>query len=211
MSTAEDRRFWDRAARKYARDPIADLAGYERTLEQASAHLGPGDAVLELGCGTASTALRLAEATRRYLATDLSSEMIAISKEKLAEAACSQLELRQATAETMASDGEQFDAVLGFNYLHLAGDLEVTLRHVHTLLSPGGLFLSKTPCLSDMGLHIRLAVPLMRLFGKAPTVAFFSAAELEQAIRSAGFEVLSVERHASKGRDFRPFVVARKR
>ena len=27
-----DARFWDRIARKYAADPIADSAGYERTI-----------------------------------------------------------------------------------------------------------------------------------------------------------------------------------
>ena len=29
-------RFWDRIAPKYATDPIADLAGYEATLQRAS-------------------------------------------------------------------------------------------------------------------------------------------------------------------------------
>jgi ubiquinone/menaquinone biosynthesis C-methylase UbiE len=82
MSMADDARFWDRIARKYARSAIADQAGYERTLERTRALLGPGDRVLELGCGTGTTALRLAGGVQDYVATDLSAGMIAIAKEK---------------------------------------------------------------------------------------------------------------------------------
>ena len=46
-----DAQFWDRAARKYARDPIKDMAGYERTIERTRQYLKAGDVALELGCG----------------------------------------------------------------------------------------------------------------------------------------------------------------
>ena len=84
MSIASDARFWDKSSRGYARSRIADPNGYERTLERARAHLQPGDSVLELGCGTGTTALRLADGVRSYLATDISGGMIAIAEEKLA-------------------------------------------------------------------------------------------------------------------------------
>src|SRR5690606_14167253 len=83
-STASKARFWNRIARKYARDPIADLAGYERTLQRVQALLSKKHEVLEIGCGTGTTALRLAPATRRLVATDISEQMIAIAGEKLA-------------------------------------------------------------------------------------------------------------------------------
>jgi len=62
MSTTDDTRFWDRGARKYARGAVADPAGYERTLDRTRGLLRPDHGVLELGCGTGSTALRLAGA-----------------------------------------------------------------------------------------------------------------------------------------------------
>lgn len=71
--------FWDRIAPKYATDPIADMAGYRHTLQRVQAMLRPEHHVLELGCGTGITALRLAPLTRRYVATDVSSQMIAIA------------------------------------------------------------------------------------------------------------------------------------
>ena len=83
-TAAAKSRFWDRVARKYAADPIADMAGYEATLRRVQALLSPDDSVLEVGCGTGTTALRLAAGTRRLLATDVSTQMIAIAREKLA-------------------------------------------------------------------------------------------------------------------------------
>ena len=56
------------------------------------------------------------------------------------------------------------------------------------MLTPGGLLISKTPCLAEMSPLIRLAVPVMWAIGKAPYVSFFSGPQLEQEIASMGFE-----------------------
>jgi SAM-dependent methyltransferase len=104
-----------------------------------------------------------------------------------------------------------FDVALGFNVLHLVTPREATLRGVHRLLKPGGLFISKTPCLKEMNPFIRLAVPVMQALGKAPYVAFLSSEGLEREIGAAGFEIIERARHASRGKDTRPFLVARKR
>jgi cyclopropane fatty-acyl-phospholipid synthase-like methyltransferase len=104
MSITSDARFWDRSSRKYARSAIADPNGYERTLERARAHLQPGNSVLELGCGTGTTALRLADGMRSYLATDISGGMIAIADEKLAVESIPALSFRTATAEELVHE-----------------------------------------------------------------------------------------------------------
>ncbi|CAN7234651.1 class I SAM-dependent methyltransferase [Bosea sp. LjRoot237] len=210
MSTANDARFWDRSSRNYAKSPISDQAGYERTLERTRALLKPDDRILELGCGTGTTALRLAGGVTSYLATDLSTEMIAIANEKHAANPIPTLAFRAETAEALASEAAKFDAVLGFNYLHLVRDLAGTLHSIHAVLAPGGLFISKTPCLGDMSPLIRLALPVMRAIGKAPYAGVFRAQELSDLIAATGFEIVSTESHASRGKDSRPFVVARR-
>ena len=211
MSTASDAHFWDRTSRKYATAAIADQAGYERTLDRTRALLGPDDRVLELGCGTGTTALRLAGDVQSYLATDISAEMIAIAKEKRAAGLFPTLAFRTATAEALTPEAGQFNAVLGFNYLHLVRDLPGTLRRIHALLAAEGLFISKTPCVGDMNPLIRLALPAMRAIGKAPYAGVFRTADLSQHICAAGFDNSAAESHATKDNDKRPYIVARRR
>jgi ubiquinone/menaquinone biosynthesis C-methylase UbiE len=211
MDTDRDARFWDRWAARYARAAMRDPAGYERTLARVAALLGPRDRVVELGCGTGTTALRLAGGVADYLATDLSPGMLAIAEDRHAATPVAPLRFRIATAGTLAAEGLRCDAVLAFNLLHLLRDLPGTLRAIHRILEPGGLFISKTPCLREVNPAIRLGlVPALRAVGLAPPLRALDAAMLTGAIAASGFEVLAVERHGSGARDMRPFVLARR-
>lgn len=211
VTTADaDVRFWDRIARKYAAGSIADPAGYETTIERTAALIGGLGHVLETGCGTGTTALRLADNVERLTATDISPAMIAIARERLAESGTSNVSFQVAPsgAEPPADGG--YDAVLAFNVLHLVQDLDGTLAHLHAVLKPGGLLISKTPCLAEMNPLIRrVMIPAMQMIGKAPHVLSFTSGELAGALRRNGFEIIADERHASKGKDTRPFHAAR--
>lgn len=212
MSIESDARFWDRTSRKYAKSAISDQAGYERTLDRTRALLGSGDRVLELGCGTGTTALRLAGGVQAYLATDISAGMIAIANEKHTARPIPALVFRAATAEALAPEAQPFNAVLGFNYLHLVRDLPGTLCRIHALLAAEGLFISKTPCVGEMNAFIRSALlPAMQAIGRAPYVSAFRATELSQQIGAAGFDIVAVERHSTKDKGRRPYIVARKK
>lgn len=212
MNIESDARFWDRASRKYAKGAVADQAGYERTLESTRALLSSGDRILELGCGTGTTALQLAGDVQNYLATDISAAMIAIARERRIANPMANLRFRTVTAEAVVRGPMPFNAILGFNYLHLIRDLPGTLRHIHSLLAADGLFLSKTPCIGEMNPLIRLALlPAMRAIGKAPFAGVFRASQLSERISAAGFDILATENHATKGNDKRPYIVARKR
>lgn len=211
MSAADDARFWDRASQRYAKARIGDEGGYERTLDRTRTLLTQETRVLELGCGTGSTALRLADDVASYVATDISEKMIAIAEEKLAATPVAGLTFRAATAEIVALERDKYDVVLGFNYLHLVRDPQIALRHIHGLLAPGGMFISKTPCLRDMNVLIRsILLPGMRLVGLAPYVSVFGTQDLADLLSAAGFEIVATEKHATKGKDTRPFVLARK-
>lgn len=211
-AAARKSRFWDRIARKYAAGRIADVAGYEATLQRVKGLLAPQHNVLEIGCGTGTIALRLAPFTRSLRATDVSRQMIAIAREKLAAAPVPQLSFDVADADTdVVAPGSQ-DVVLAFSVLHLMEDLDHALAQAVRALRPGGLLLAKTPCVGEMNpLMTRLALPLMCALGVAPHVVCFTAAELRAAMVRQGLEVLSVERHGTRrGKDFRVFTVARK-
>jgi ubiquinone/menaquinone biosynthesis C-methylase UbiE len=210
MMAAANTRFWDGAARKYAAQALADPAAYERTLESTRGHLKPTDVVVEFGCGTGTTALKLAPAAARIVASDISPEMIAIAREKAAAERVSNVEFAVATPEAAPWPDASFDAAIAFNLLHLIEARHTALANIHRLLKPGGLFISKTPCLGDANPIYRVLVPVMRLVGKAPYVAFLSNNDLEREITVAGFEIITRERHGSKPKDPRPFLVARR-
>ncbi|CAH0025200.1 unnamed protein product [Clonostachys rhizophaga] len=213
MSTEGDKQYWDKKAPSYAQSPVADEAGYQRTLEKTRSLLKPTDTVLELGCGTGSTALKLADAVKSYLGSDISREMvkIAIEKQTAEEAKHPGLSFCAATAEELAAKPVRFTTILGFNYLHLVSDVAATLKATHSLLEDGGQLITKTPCLGDMNFLLRWGVPVVRLFGVGPTVTIFTETELSRLLRDADFEILEAEKHASKGDDSRPFIVARKK
>ncbi|WP_170762109.1 class I SAM-dependent methyltransferase [Ruegeria lacuscaerulensis] len=209
MTTAA--KFWDGVAEKYARSPIKDMASYEHTLERTASYLKTSDDVLELGCGTGMTALWLSGYADTITASDVSPGMLAVGR-KLA------LEQKIENVAFVEADASQppnwsYDVALAFNLLHLVEDLEETLAQVHSVLKPGGFFISKTFCPPSRGATlrfraIRLALPIMQLFGKAPFVRFMSEDELDAAVERAGFEI--VERDSFPTRNARRFLVARK-
>lgn len=208
---ARKARFWDRIAPKYAAEPIADMAGYEATLQRVQALLPPAADVLEVGCGTGSTAMRLAPFTGRMLATDVAPGMIAIARERLAAQPVPQLGFALADADAPGQGQGAYDVVLAFSMLHLVEDLDHALALLVQALRPGGLLISKTPCINEMNPLIpRLALPLMQAIGKAPQVLCFDAQQLQVALVRQGLEIVSVERHGTRGKDIRVFIVARK-
>jgi ubiquinone/menaquinone biosynthesis C-methylase UbiE len=209
-SLRRDMRFWDRAAARYASSPIADKGGYERSLQATRDRLTSDDRVLEIGCGTGTTALRLAPHAGYILATDLSGEMIAIARQKSSAEPFRNFRFEVGAVSALELEPDSFDAVLAFNLLHLVASLETCLAEIYRALKPGGQFISKTPCLSLMSPLIGVAVPVMKVLGKAPSVKIFAPGQLEAAIAGAGFENIEIEWHGTRGKDIRPFIVARK-
>ena len=207
-TTNSDAPFWNRIARKYAESPIEDCAGYERTLARVTAMLRPHDHVLEVGCGTGTTALRLAPLVQSYHATDLAPEMIAIAMEKQAREAIEGLTLGVATAADAPPHAQGYDAVLAFNVLHLVENLDETLQQIYALLRPGGRLIAKTALVAELSFWVRGGLPIARLLGKAPRhVQVFNEETLVRSIVSAGFRIEAVERHGTIASDIRSFTV----
>ena len=182
--------FWDRRADRYARQPIKDTQSYERTLDRTRAYLSENDEVLEIGCGTGTTALLLARSVRQLIACDVSSRMLEIAREKAADQGVSNVRFVRADVPGNLPEGGPFDAILAFNLLHLLEDIPATLRALKARLKPGGWFVSKTVCMAEHSRLWGLVFPVMRLVGLAPGVHLMKIAELERQIAGAGFEIV---------------------
>jgi len=166
--------------------------------------------VLEIGCGTGTSTLRLAPAVQRIHATDISWQMIAIAQERAMAGNCSNVVFEVAASDAAPLPDERYDAALAFNVLHLVPSLEGTMAAVHRRLNSGALFISKTPCLAIMSPLLRLAVPAMQVIGKAPSVSILSPDQIRSALLSANFEIIELAWHGTRGKDARPYFVARK-
>jgi len=207
-----DSAFWTKIARKYAKDPIADMAAYEKTLEVTKSYLKPTDQVLEIGRGTGSTAISLAPMVAQYTATDFSNGMIEIAEERQAEAGLTNMTCRVASSDTAAQD-QTFDVVLALNLLHLIEDVDASLGDVSKALKPQGTFISKTVTTPKgaMPLKIKLmlwALPIAQWLGKAPFVRFDDPQDLEKRIVAQAFEIF--ETKSDTGVPPRHYIVARK-
>jgi SAM-dependent methyltransferase len=198
--------FWNRVARRYAAMPMRNPATWEETLARTTACLPPGAHILELGCGTGTTARRLAPHAARYIATDDAAEMIAIATERGADQP--NLTLLQARPGDGSLPPGPFDAILAFNLLHLLPDRAAALREAHRLLKPGGRLITKTPCLGGRWLLLWPLLRALQLAGKLPPFRFLAPRALERQITRAGFTL--VESADLPRRPPQRFLVAKK-
>jgi ubiquinone/menaquinone biosynthesis C-methylase UbiE len=192
--TTTTAKFWDGIAGKYARAPIRDMKSYEYTLARTRSYLSKQHKVLELGCGTGSTALLLAPSVSHITASDFSEGMLEVGRAKAKEEGVENISFRNVDV-TMPIEGQTYDAILGFNLFHLVPDFDRVFAGIHAQLTPDGVFISKTPCLAQGGLGfkfglLKLFLPIMQLFGKAPFVNQFDIDTLEAAITKAGFKIV---------------------
>jgi ubiquinone/menaquinone biosynthesis C-methylase UbiE len=201
--------FWDKVAEKYALRPIKDIPSYEKTMAHSRRYLTPGDRVVELGCGTGSTSILLADRVKEFIGTDFSNGMISIANRKLKERPVENLTFIRSDTSGEGFTKGSFDAVLAFNLLHLVEDLPATARNVQDLLRPGGVFISKSACLADGNRLIRALIWCMRKIGYAPYVNIMSHEDLKRDITGAGFEIIDEARYPSTSMS--RFIVARKR
>lgn len=200
-------RFWNRIARKYARRPIADEDAYRHKLKVTQGYMRPDMSVLEFGCGTGSTALVHAPHVGRYLATDFSPAMIAIARDKAAQAEAGNLDFEVSSIEEMEQPERPFDMILGMSILHLLPNRAGVIAKVHEMLAPGGLFVSSTACLGDMPWFLRAFVATGSALRVFPHIEVFTQAALERELERAGFELIENWR---PGRDKALFLIARK-
>ena len=182
-------KFWNKIADRYSRRPISDEAVYEKKLDITRKYFRPDMEVLEIGCGTGTTAIAHAPHVGHILATDLAPRMIEIATEKADAANIDNVTFRASSVDALDLPDASIDAVMAHNLLHLLEDREPAIADIYRVLKPGGVFVTSTACIGDMMLPLRLIVPVGRFLRLFPLVKVFSAAELKDSFDKAGFEI----------------------
>ena len=186
---ARESKYWNKRADKYAQRPVSDETTYQKKLEITRNYFGPDMEVLEIGCGTGSTAIAHAPYVRHITATDFSSRMIEIARDKARAAGIDNMTFEARSADDNDVPDASLDAVMAHNLLHLLEDREQVIADVHRMLRTGGVFVTSTACLGDMMFLFRLIVPIGRFLRVFPLVKVFSVADLKASLENAGFEI----------------------
>jgi ubiquinone/menaquinone biosynthesis C-methylase UbiE len=181
--------FWNKLADKYSRRPISDEAAYQKKLEVTRKYFQPDMEVLEIGCGTGTTAIAHAPFVGHIRATDLSTRMVEIAKDKAKAAGIDNVTFEALSVDALDVPGASIDVVMAHSILHLLEDKERAIADIHNMLKPGGVFVTSTACIRDMMLPLRLMIPVGRFLRLFPLVQVFSVAELKDSLESAGFEI----------------------
>lgn len=180
---------------------LLTLGRLDRVHDDIRARLKPGERVLDVGCGTAALAVRLAKWGCHVTGIDISPPMLAQALQRLREEGLEEevvlRELGAVDLDTAFPDGA-FDAVVSTLVLSELSDDEIayTLAACWRILRPEGQLLIADEVLPDSTLG-RVGTFLFRLpFAVAAFVltqnTTHRVARLGERIERAGFRVLDI-------------------
>lgn len=199
--------FWNRIAARYARTPITNEAAYGKKLELTQQYLRPDMRLLELGCGTGSTAITHAPYVEHIEAVDFSPRMLEIARGRAQRSGVTNITFTQSAIVDLDAGGRRFDMVLALSILHLVEDRRETIAQAHDLLVPGGLLVSSTACIGDWMRWFRFVAPILRVMPFMPLVRVFTSDEFRADLAEAGF---AIEYDWQPGPREAVFLIARK-
>lgn len=182
-------KFWDKIADRYLKQPITDVASYEKKLQVTQEYFQPSMEVLEIGCGTGSTAIVHAPYVKHIRAVDFSANMIDIAQTRAAAQNIPNITFEQSSIDELDISYQTLDAVLGLSILHLLEDKEAAIAKVFDMLKPGGIFVTSTICLGDKMAWFKWIAPIGKFLGFFPLVKVFTVEELANSLTDARFKI----------------------
>lgn len=196
MTTPKD--FCDKASRNYDKTEERFEFIHQRSRECTKGHLTSSDIVLDYGCGTGTASLEMAVALKEIHAIDISANMVALAKEKLAASSIENVSFHQTGIFDPQFKKETFDRVLAFNVLHTVPNPEKALDRIHELLKPTGKLICVTPCLrGKMSFAVSIQIKLVRLLCKIGIIPVpirrLKSTDLDELLSQADFHVTDSE------------------
>lgn len=186
-------KFWNLIANSYAASPIADKTGYESKIEKIKTYLKHDDLVLDIGCGTATQCGDIADHVKQVTGIDISSKLLKIAEQRMAQRKIENVKLIQTSVFDEQFLPNSFDVVLAFYVLHLIEDIEAMLDRIHSLLKPGGIFISESACLGGKNPVATKSLRFVGQLGFVPLINLLTTEQLEFTLDKCGFTLL--EKH----------------
>ena len=186
-------------------DTVIRLTLNERAVKQQlidQARIAPGTTVVDLGCGTGTLAIMVAQAhpAAHVIGVDVDAKILDIARAKVATAGVG-VELRHGPVQEVGLAAESVDRVLTSLVLHhlTTDDKRSALRTLHVALKPGGELHVLDFGPPHNALMSLVSGPLRLFDGHARTDDNFSG-RLPQIVADAGFREVT-----GRGRRMSPF------
>jgi ubiquinone/menaquinone biosynthesis C-methylase UbiE len=197
----EQREFWNNAAPGWKQL----FVGLDRAAQHVSdrlvelAGIREGNRVLDLATGSGEpgvTAARKVGPRGLVVATDQSSAMLALARERAATLGLSNIKFVETDAETLAVDERDFDAAVCRWGLMFVPDLDAAARRIVQLLAAGGRFATAVWGAPEKVPMISLGEDAVRALAKLPApppdaphpLKLADTKPLERALSRAGFK-----------------------
>jgi SAM-dependent methyltransferase len=135
---------WDEISRLYAREVDKRFAPVvEEVITRVT--LQAGQRVLDLGTGTGSVAIRAATLVApggQILGVDLSAEMLAVARRRVAALGLDRCRFQEGRGEAIPADAGAFDVLLASLSLMYVIDRAAAAHEIARVLRPGGRFVA---------------------------------------------------------------------
>ena len=166
-------------------------AGLERRRAFLLSRVGPGEQVLDLGCGTAELTQALLDAGAHPLGVDVSEEAL-----RRAGRRHPRVDLLTAPPDgPLPLDDARFDVVWAGDVIEHVRDTSAWLSEVRRVLRPGGRLLLTTPChgrLSMIALALSRGGPSAHFDPRGDHLRFYTTSSLRALLADFGFDEIEV-------------------
>jgi ubiquinone/menaquinone biosynthesis C-methylase UbiE len=156
--------------------------------------------LLDCAAGTGEITCALLKAVRFSHATlvDISPAMLQSAKQLLnAQITETQLEFVHSDVFDFNPSGSGFDLILCLGLIAHIGRLEILLRHLKSMLTPGGRIILQTTLTDHVGTRVVRAVTARReLAQRGYHISWFSQRDIANACDATGLRVLEMRRHS---------------
>lgn len=121
---------WGGRAEAWAETEAQQVPTYREAIRRVG--IGPGQVLLELGCGSGVFLRLAADEGARVFGLDAAQPLIEIARERVPEA-----DLRVGDLQFLPYEDDFFDLVAGFNSFFFAADMTAALREAGRVAKPG--------------------------------------------------------------------------
>lgn len=185
----KETRFWNWFADKYdlfIKKTQSKI--YQLILENIDLELNINFRVLEIGTGTGIVPFHICSKVSSITATDISSEMIKIAKQKQKNLNIKNIDFQVQDSYNLTLPDNSFDLVIANNVLHLLFEPEQALNEVKRVMKDNAFFIAPTFCLGENP-KSRMISKLVGFLSGFKVVNQWTFDDFKSSIKNNGFSI----------------------